>query len=204
MKSYAISTALLSLLLATGCADRGDNKAQNVDEDKAPAATEPADRGSAAPRDEGTEGARATSGTRAARSTAPRRSTAAARSNAAAPAEDRAVEPRATDSGSSASAARRSVEWRELTIPSGTALPLELETALSSETAQVETPVQARLKQAVVVNGVTALPAGAIVSGNVTTVERAGRVKGRSSLAFTFNQIRADNISAGIRTTPLS
>jgi hypothetical protein len=38
----------------------------------------------------------------------------------------------------------------------------------------------------------------------VTSVQRAGKVKGRSSLAFTFNQIRADNMTAGIRTAPLS
>jgi hypothetical protein len=205
MKSYSISTALLSLLLMTGCADRGDNNAQNVDENKAPAAAEP----SAAARDDATEGARATSGTPSSRATGQRRSTAAPRSDAAARSEssaraDRADEPRASDTTSKAAPARRSVEWRELTIPEGTALPLELETALSSETAQIETPVRARLKQAVIVNGVTALPAGAIVSGNVTGVQRAGRVKGRSSLAFTFNQVRADNVSAGIRTAPLS
>jgi hypothetical protein len=91
-----------------------------------------------------------------------------------------------------------------VTIPEGTALPLELETALSSETAQVETPVRARLKQAVLVNGVTALPAGAMLSGEVTNVTRPGRVKGRSSLSFTFSQVRADNMSARISTAPLA
>ena len=201
MKIYVTSAALLSLMLIAGCADRGDNSAQKLDENKSPAATEaapdraePAKRDSAAARpDPNSEGARATTGTAA------RRSAPSARSEAAPRSTDRAVAPR-----DDAAPARRSVEWRELTIPEGTALPLELETALSSETAQVETPVRARLKQALVVNGVTALPAGAIVSGNVTSVERAGRVKGRSSLAFSFSQVRADNISAGIRTAPLS
>jgi hypothetical protein len=203
MKSYAISTAVLSLLLTAACADRGDNNAQNVDENKAPAATEPADRDSAAAREGATEGARATSGTRPSRRSGAPRSNAAARSEDRAR-PDRAETPRASETASNAAPARRSVEWREATIPEGTALPLELETSLSSETAQVEAPVRARLKQAVVVNGVTALPAGAIVSGNVTSVQRAGRVKGRSGLAFTFNQVRADNVSAGIRTAPLS
>ena len=200
MKSTLTSAALLSLLVIAGCADRGDNNAQKPDENKAPAATEaapdrgePANRDSAAARpDASSEGARATTGAAA------RRSAPGARSEAAPRSTDRAIAPR------DEAPARRIVEWRELTIPEGTALPLELETALSSETAQVETPVRARLKQAVVVNGMTALPAGAIVTGNVTSVERAGRVKGRSSLAFTFNQVRADNITAGIRTAPLS
>ena len=96
------------------------------------------------------------------------------------------------------------VEWREITVPSGTALPLELETALSSETAQVETPVRAKLKQAVAVNGVTALPAGAVLVGDVTEVERAGRVKGRSRLVFNFNRLQADNLSGDVRTEPVT
>jgi len=61
-----------------------------------------------------------------------------------------------------------------VTVPAGTALPLELLTALSPETAQVETPVRARLRQAVVVDGDTALPAGAVLHGNVIEVDRAG------------------------------
>jgi hypothetical protein len=196
MKSYVKSTALLSLVLVAGCADRGD-KAQNLDENK-PAATEPAregatppaDRAAAARRDAGTDGARATAGTRSPKGTPP-----PSRSGAA---------PRSDAGATNAAPARRGVEWLELTIPEGTALPLELETALSSESAQVETPVRARLKQAILVNGVTALPAGAIVTGEVTSVQRAGKVKGRSNLAFTFSQIRADNMTAGIRTAPLS
>lgn len=192
MKSYLMSMALLSLFLAVGCGDRGDNSARNLD-DKAAAPAERAPDKDAAPRRDADDAARGTAGARS-RSAAASRSSAAARSD---------VAPR-SDAAAESAAARRGVEWRELTIPAGTALPIELETALSSETAAVETPVRARLKQAIVVDGVTALPAGAIVSGHVTTAERAGRVKGRASLAFTFNQVRADNMSAGIRTAPLS
>ena len=201
MKSYVTAAAVLSLLLSVGCADR-DDSAKNLDENKAPAAPPAgeaagasADRDARAQRESAGEGARATAGTRSRRATTPSQPATAARSDAA---------PRAEAGATNAAPARRGVEWREVTIPDGTALPLELETALSSETANVETPVRARLKQAVVVNGVTALPAGAIVSGEVTSVQRAGKVKGRSSLAFTFNQIRADNMTAGIRTAPLS
>lgn len=211
MKSYMAPAALLSLLLATGCADRGDNNAQNPADDRAPAASEPAegrapaqdDERAARTPDDGTEGARATAGRRSAAPSEARRSAAAPEpggTSAAPPASG----SRAPAASSSAAPARRTVEWRELTIPEGTALPLELETALSSETAQVETPVRARLKQAVVVDGVTALPAGAIVSGEVTEAARAGKVKGRAHLAFTFSQVRADNVSAAMRTAPLS
>jgi hypothetical protein len=191
MKSYVTPAVLLSLSLALGC-DRSDNAARNLDDTKTAAPAERAPDRDAEPRRDAAD-SRGTSGTRS-RAAAASRSTAAEKPDAA-PRSDAAPAPAAT---------RRGVEWRELTIPEGTALPLELETALSSETAQVETPVRARLKQAIVVNGVTALPAGAIVSGHVTSAERAGRVKGRASLAFTFNQVRADNMSAGMRTAPLS
>ena len=195
MKSYTMPAVLLGLLVTVGCADRGDN-AQNLDDKKAAAPAEPpADREAAptrrdsVPARESDAGARGTAGSRSRTAASATRPAAAAPSDAA---------PRGSAAAESSPAARR-VEWREVTIPAGTALPLELETALSSETAQVETPVRAKLKQAVVVDGVTALPAGAMVSGNVTSAQRAGKVKGRASLAFSFNQIRADNMSAGIR-----
>jgi hypothetical protein len=79
-----------------------------------------------------------------------------------------------------------------------------LTTALSSETATVETPVQARLRQAVVVNGYTAIPAGAVLTGTVTDVERSGRVKGRARLVFRFNEIRLSEGREDLRTDPLT
>lgn len=203
MKRYVMPAALLSLLLGAGCVDRGDNT-QTTDPNATPAATEPAPGApnAAAPR-EGTPAARderppaATSGRSAGRSAAAPRSAAAARPSA--PAEA----PRAPSSANAAAPAPRA-EFRELTIPAGTALPLELQTDLSSETAQVETPVRARLKQAVIVDGVTALPAGAVMIGEVTAVDRAGRVKGRSTLAFAFSRVQADNLSGNLRTNPLT
>ena len=95
-------------------------------------------------------------------------------------------------------------QWREVTIPVGTALPLELLTALSSETAAVETPVRARLRQAVVVDGYTALPAGAVFSGTVVDVARAGRVQGRSRLAIRFDEVAFDNGRDDLRTNPIA
>lgn len=89
-------------------------------------------------------------------------------------------------------------------MPAGTALPLELTTALSSETAQIETPVRARLRQAVVVDGYAALPAGAVLIGNVTDVDRAGRVQGRSRLAFRFTEVQFNSQTEDLRTNPIT
>jgi len=91
-----------------------------------------------------------------------------------------------------------------VTAPAGTELPLELTTAVSSETAQVESPVSARLRRAVVVDGLTVFPAGAVFHGNVTEVERAGRVRGRSHLAFRFTEVTIDEQRDPISTHSVS
>jgi hypothetical protein len=74
-------------------------------------------------------------------------------------------------------------------VPANTPLALELLTPLSSETTTLESPVKARLKQAISVDGFTILPVGTQLTGNVTEVESAGRVKGRSRLAFAFTDV---------------
>jgi hypothetical protein len=95
-------------------------------------------------------------------------------------------------------------QWHEVTIPADTALPLELMTAISSETAQVETPVRARVRQALVVDGYTALPAGTVLHGSVTAVERAGRVQGRARLAFRFTEADFDGGREDLRTNAVA
>jgi hypothetical protein len=89
-------------------------------------------------------------------------------------------------------------------VPAGTALPLELMTPLSSETATVEMPVRARVRQSVVVDGYTALPAGTVLTGHVTDVERAGRVRGRSRLAFRFTEAQVAGADEDVRTNPIA
>ncbi|HET9194283.1 MAG TPA: hypothetical protein VFO21_15480 [Vicinamibacterales bacterium] len=126
-----------------------------------------------------------------------------------APAEPRATAPAepprvAPSSGGPASPARRAPQWREVTVPQGTAIPLELETPLSSETTQLEAPVRARVRQAVIVNGVVAIPTGAMLSGVVTHVERAGRVQGRAQLAFVFTRLEADDVGENVNTAPVA
>jgi len=83
----------------------------------------------------------------------------------------------------------RIARFREFTVPDGTRLSLELQSAVSSETSRVEDPVEARLDSAIRIDGVEVLPAGARVSGEVTGVQDAGKVKGRASLAMRFTRI---------------
>jgi hypothetical protein len=93
---------------------------------------------------------------------------------------------------------------RTITIPAGTALPLELTTSVSSETATVEMPVNARVRQDVTIDGTTVLPAGSVVRGEVVDVARAGRVQGRSRLALRFTSVTIGDAREDLRTNPLT
>jgi hypothetical protein len=79
--------------------------------------------------------------------------------------------------------------YREVTLPAGTTLPLDLKTALASDTSNVEDAVSATLRSPITVDGREVLPAGTEVVGNVTDVERSGRVKGRAKIAFRFTSL---------------
>jgi hypothetical protein len=88
--------------------------------------------------------------------------------------------------------------YREVTVPAGTILPLDLSTAVASDTSSVEDPIRATLRRAITIGGVEVLPAGAVLTGHVTDAKRSARVKGRGRIAFRFNQI--DLRSHGGRT----
>jgi hypothetical protein len=88
--------------------------------------------------------------------------------------------------------------------PAGTPLSLELLTALSSETAEVETPVRARLRTPVEVDGFTVIPAGTVFIGTVTDVAGAGKVKGRSRLAFRFDEAQVRGDREHVRTNQVT
>jgi hypothetical protein len=83
----------------------------------------------------------------------------------------------------------REPEFREVTLPAGTVLPIELQSTVASDSSNVEDPVSARLRRAVVVGGVEALPAGSTLNGIVTAAKRSARVKGRAQVAFRFTSI---------------
>ena len=89
---------------------------------------------------------------------------------------------------------------REVTLPAGTVLPVDLETPVGSDISHVEESVHGRLRRAVMVNGVEVLPAGTAVSGHVTSAQRPGRVKGRGTVAMRFTEL--DTPGAG--TTRIS
>lgn len=94
--------------------------------------------------------------------------------------------------------------YREVTIPAGTTLRLDLASAVASDTSRVEDAVRATLRQAVSVNGETVLPAGTELAGIVTDVDDSGRVKGRAHVAYRFSTLRMDGERYDIVTAPIS
>ena len=94
---------------------------------------------------------------------------------------------------------RRAV--REVTLPSGTLLPLTLDSYVASDTSRIESPVHAHLRRAVYVDGVQVLPAGTRISGFVSDAQRSARVKGRGLVAFRFTSMSVDGDSYRVATS---
>jgi hypothetical protein len=90
--------------------------------------------------------------------------------------------------------------YREFTLPVGTNLPLELNSAIASDVSEVEDTVRGTLRNAVTIDGQEVLAAGTELVGHVTEAERAGRVKGRARLAFRFTSLRHDRERMSLRT----
>jgi hypothetical protein len=90
-----------------------------------------------------------------------------------------------------------------VTVPSGTSLSIELRTALASDTSNVEDRVRGVVRRAVIIDGVEAVPAGALVSGSVTTADRSARVKGRARLALRFTSVTVGDEALRISSAPI-
>ena len=95
-------------------------------------------------------------------------------------------------------------QYRDVTLPAGTSLRLELQSAVASDSSNVEDTVRASLRQPVSVDGNAVLPTGTEVVGTVTSVERAGRVKGLARVAYRFNSLNYSGERYDIRTATLS
>ena len=224
MRSHWTIAALLSSALIVGCNGRSNDNSQNAEQNPAAAPADAPAAGdqtvapaapaqSQAPYSTADSSAvsgqrpsapRATTGRR--ESVTPRATTTSRNETAAYNAPPEVSLPARENDRAAATAAPapRVPQWREITLPTGTALPLQMTSSISSESAQVEAPVSARFSYAVVINGDTVIPAGAVVTGTVTDVERSGRVKGRAHIAFAFNEVRMNSGREDIRTDPMN
>ena len=80
-------------------------------------------------------------------------------------------------------------EFEELIVSADSVVGLQVETSISSERARVEDEVVARVTRDVRVGDQVAIPAGSTAHGEVTLVERGGRLKERARLGIRFTSV---------------
>jgi hypothetical protein len=82
---------------------------------------------------------------------------------------------------------------REATLPAGTVLPVRFETTISSASSRAEDKVLAVVRENVLDDdGSIVIPAGSELRGRVVSARRAGKVKGRSYLAVSFDSVEVN------------
>ena len=109
---------------------------------------------------------------------------------APAPAPVEVVEPpRIADNQASRAVEPVGPVYDELVVSADSVIGLEIETAITTERARVEDAVVARVTRDVRVGNRVAIPAGSRANGEVTTVERGGRLKERARLGVRFTSI---------------
>jgi hypothetical protein len=92
-------------------------------------------------------------------------------------------------------------EMLDLVVPADAVLGLQIERTVTSETARVEDRVEARVTRDIRVGDRVAIPAGSVVQGSVTDVERGGKVKTRARLGIRFHTVvLADGSRLNIKT----
>jgi hypothetical protein len=80
-------------------------------------------------------------------------------------------------------------QFEDLIVSADSVIGLNLETALSSERARVEDAVVASVTRDVRVGDRVAIPAGSKAHGEVTLVERGGKLRDRARLGIRFTSI---------------
>ena len=76
-----------------------------------------------------------------------------------------------------------------VTIPANAVIGIQMDQTVSTETANVEDRVRARVTRDLVVDGDVVVPKGARVIGHVVLVEEGGRVKERARLGLRFHTL---------------
>ena len=84
-------------------------------------------------------------------------------------------------------------QFEEMVLPTSSVIGLEVETSLTSERAQVEDRVDARVTRDVYVDGRLVIPSRSRMIGAVSMVERGGKVKERARLGVRFHTLVLDD-----------
>lgn len=91
-----------------------------------------------------------------------------------------------------------------VSVPAGTRLVVRMSDTVDSRNHRAGHRFRGQLESAVVVNGVTVLPRGATVHGQVMAAQQSGRAVGSSSLSLAFTDVMIDDVLHPISTEGLS
>jgi hypothetical protein len=78
---------------------------------------------------------------------------------------------------------------RQITVPAGTEVLLQLKNVIDTESARVGDGVYCQTTFPVVIDNVMIIPPGSYVKGEITRVQRAGRLSGRAEILFHFDSV---------------
>lgn len=92
--------------------------------------------------------------------------------------------------------------YRNVTVPSGTAIPVRITETLDSKESQTGQPFNGVVTHEVVADGLVVIPAGSAVSGHVTDAKDAGHFKGNSVLSLELTSVRRRGVLTTISTEP--
>ena len=81
----------------------------------------------------------------------------------------------------------------ELEIAAESVIGIQVETAVSTRTATIEDPVEARVVRDVQVGARVAIPSGTRIHGSVVLVESAGRLRSAARLGVRFHTLLMDD-----------
>src|SRR5437764_519997 len=97
-----------------------------------------------------------------------------------------AVTSVAAQSSAPASANTDQPAAKQMTVPAGTQVLLQLKSPIDTKTARVGDGVYCQTSFPVTQDNVAVIPAGTYVKGQIAQVKRAGKIKGRAEILFNF------------------
>ncbi len=91
-----------------------------------------------------------------------------------------------------------------ITVPAGTRLVITMSESIDSNRHRAGHRFRAQLESAVVVDGVTVLPRGTLMHGQITSAHQGGRAVGSSDLSVEFTDVMVDDVLHPIATQGLT
>jgi len=92
----------------------------------------------------------------------------------------------------------------EVIVPTGTAIRVSLDHAISSATSQPGDSFEATVAQPVLVDGKTVIPAGSRAAGTLLDARESGRLTGRAQLQLALSSVDVNGERYDVNTTSIS